>query len=322
MTVQNTDFGRVAEDLRRAAGSFALLTSNATAFGIALNSFREFERQLISTNAVALGTVTTYNQMERAARGFALATTTSAVEAVNALQNLAQAGFTAQESLQAMTGVLLLASATLTDVTVASDLISANIRAFGLAASDTTRVANLFTAAITNGLASIDKLTFAMRQVAPVSEVAGLSIEQTTAFLNELFNVGLRGEQAGTALRNVIVRLVRPTGEAAKTLREIGVSTVDATGNFRDLETILREIGEANLSEAQLANIFENEALAGAITLIKSAQVEANGATSAYQKQLAAISGTQRALELTIENLKSFDGSMKLLRNTVIDLAI
>lgn len=322
MAVQNTDFGRVADDLSRAASAFALLTTNATLFGAALNSFREFEKQLISTNAVAQGTAQNYAQMERAARSFALATTTSAVEAVNALQNLAQAGFTAQESLQAMTGVLLLASATLTDVGTAADLISANIRAFNLEASETTRVSNLFVAAITSGLASIDKLTFAFRQVAPVAEVANLSIEETTAFLNTLFNVGLRGEQAGTALRNVIVRLVRPTGEAAKILREIGVATVDATGNFRDLEAILQEINAANLGEADLAKIFENEALAGAITLLKAVETGVDGTTSAYQRMLAEISGTQDALILTLKNLTSFDAQMKLLQNSVTDLAI
>lgn len=322
MTVNNTDFGRVADDLRRAAGSFALLTSSATSFGVALNSFREFEKQLVSTNAIAQGTVQTYAAMEKAARGFALATTTSAVEAVAALQNLAQAGFTAQESLQAMTGVLLLASATLSDVGQTADLLSSNIRAFNLQASDATRISNVFAAAITNSLASMDKLTFAMRQVAPVASVANLSIEQTTAFLNELFNVGLRGEQAGTSLRNIIVRLVRPTGEAAKILRKIGVATVDATGNFRDLATVLNEINNAGLGEAELAKIFENEALAGALALMKAVRVENGKLVSSYEAQVKAITGTQRALELSIANLGSFDGQLKLLKNSLNDVAI
>ena len=322
MAVRTTDFGQVAEDLRRAASSFALMTTNATAFGIALNSFRTFQAELISVNAVAQGTAENLAQMERAARSFALATTTSAIEAVAALQNLAQAGFTAEESLQAMTGVLLLASATMTDAGTAADLLTANIRAYGLTAQDATRVSNLFVAAITSGLASMDKLAFAFRQVAPVAEVANLSIEETTAFLNELFNVGLRGEQAGTALRNVIIRLVRPTGEAAKVLREIGVATVDATGNFRNLEDVLREIAAANLGEAQLAKIFENEALAGAITLMKSVSTTVDGTTTSYQKMLAEISGTQDALILALKNLTSFDAQLKLLRNSAIDVAI
>ena len=67
--------------------------------------------------------------MADAARSFSLVTTVSAVEAGQALQNLAQAGFTAEESLQAMNGVLLLSQATLSDVGLASDTLSSNIRA-------------------------------------------------------------------------------------------------------------------------------------------------------------------------------------------------
>lgn len=326
MAIRNTDFGQVADDLRRAAGSFAALTSEASAFGRALGSFREFEKQLVSTNAVAAGTAKTMNDMSVAVRKFAMATTTSTTEAIQAMQNLAQAGFTAEESLSAMAGVVLLASANLHDIGASADLVSANIRAFGLETSETTRIANLFTAAAINGLASLDKLTYALRQVAPVASVANLSIEETTAWLNELFNVGLRGEQAGTALRNVIVRLVRPTGEAARILRELGIATVDATGNMRDLHEIMGELGRANLGEAQLAKIFENEALAGAITMMKSAQRTVNElgqeTQSSFEKQLAAISGTYAAVELTIKNLNTFDASMKLLQNTVNDLAI
>src|SRR6056297_815151 len=127
----NTDFGRVADDLRRAATAFALLTSSASAFGRALDSFRQFERQLILTNAIAQGTVATFRQFEETARNAALATTTTAVEAGVALQQLAQAGFTAQESLNAFAGVLLFSQATLTDVATSADILTSSIRAFG-----------------------------------------------------------------------------------------------------------------------------------------------------------------------------------------------
>lgn len=322
MAEQNTDFGRVADDLRRAAQAFALLTSSATVFGASLNAFREFNASLTQTNTIAQGNVATYNQMSKAVRDFSRVTTVTSTEAISALQNLAQAGFTVEESLSAMTGVLLLASATMTDVGVASDLISSNIRAFGLAASDTSRVANLFTAAMNNSLATVDKLTFALRQVAPVADIAGLSIEETTAYLNELFNIGLRGEQAGTSLRNVILRLTRPTGEAAKILREYGIATIDATGNLRDFEAILQDINRANLNTGQLATIFENEALAGALQLMKSVTVANDELTSSYRDQLGAITGTQAALIATVKNLDTFDGSLKLLKNNVNDVFI
>jgi TP901 family phage tail tape measure protein len=320
MAQAGTDFGAVADDLRRAATAFAALTTSASVFGRALGTFRQFERQLVVTNAIAQGSITTYRNMEQAARTFALNTTVGATEAAGALQNLAQAGFTAEQSLAAMSGVLLLAQATFADVALASDVITSSIRAFQLEASEAGRVSNVFTAAITGSLATIDKLAFAMRQVAPVAEVANISIEETTAFLGQLFNIGLRGEQAGTALRNIIVRLIRPLGEAGDLLERAGVATRSATGDLRNLADILRDIGNSDLTDADLARIFETEALAGALAAIRAVTEQAEDGTTAYERFLGEITGTDRALELAVQNLETFDGSMRLFSNTVEDL--
>lgn len=312
-----TDFGKVADDLSRAAASFALLVSQATIMGSALREFREFEKQLTLTNAIAGGTEDTFRRMSQAAEDFSLVTTTTALEAGRALQNLAQAGFDAEQSLSAMAGVLTLAQATMADVAFTSDLLTSNIRAFGLETTDAIRVSNVFAAAITGSLASMDKLAFAMRQVAPVAELANLEIEETTAFLSELFNIGLRGEQAGTALRNVIIRLVRPMGEAQAILTEFSIATKTSTGEFRNLADILRDIGESGISDAQLARIFETEALAGAKQLIKSVSEEAEDGATAYQKMLQSITGTDRALELAAANLSTLDAELQLMRNNI-----
>ncbi|QXN71100.1 tape measure protein [Rhodobacter phage RcDurkin] len=322
MAQEVTDFGKIADDLHRASFAFASMTSSATAFGASLQVFRNFQTELTMTAAIANATAQEMGAMADAAREFALVTTASASDAVMALQSLAQAGFNTSEAIAGMSGVLLLSLATMTDVSVAADTLSSTIRAFGLAAADMTRVSNVFVAAMNTSLASMDKLTYSMRQVAPVANVANLSLEQTVAWLDQLYNVGLRGEQAGTALRNVIVRLARPTGDAAKILRQLGISTVDATGNMRDLEDILTELSDANLSEASLAKIFENEALAGAIALMKAAKEQAGGATSAYQENLQQITGTTSALEVALKNMSTFDSAMKLLQNALVDLGI
>lgn len=322
MTQANTDFGTVANDLQRAAVSFAALTSAASLFGRSLGAFRDFERQLTLTNAIANGTVDQFNRMADAARAFSLVTTVSAVEAGQALQNLAQAGFTAEESLQAMNGVLLLSQATLSDVGLAADTLSSNIRAFGLNASDTTRVANVFAAAITSSLATIDKLAFAFRQVAPVAELAGLSIEETTAALGVLFNVGLRGEQAGTALRNIIIRLVRPLGEASDLLDQAGIATRTTTGELRNLADILRDIAASDLTDADLARIFETEALAGVRAFIAALEDVDETGSDAFERLRDDITNTDRALEISAKNLDTFDGQVKLLVNSITDFGI
>lgn len=319
MAQQNTDFGQVADDLRRAAGSFALLTSQATLFGASLQAFREFEQQLVLTNAIAQGTVAQLEQMKTAARDFSLVTTVSAQQAGVALQQLAQAGFSAQQSLNAMNGVLLLSQATMTDVAVTSDLLSSNIRAFGLATTDAMRVSNVFAATVTGSLATMEKLAYAMRQVAPVAELANLSIEETSASLGVLFNIGLRGEQAGTALRNIIIRLVRPMGEASAVLRDAGVATRTATGEFRNLTEILTDLANSDLTDREFARIFETEALAGAKAFMKALTTINEDGVSQYEDLKRAVTGTDRAVELAAKNLDTLDGQLKLLNNSWVD---
>lgn len=318
----NTDFQKVAYDMRIAAGNFALMATSATIFGTSLSAFREFQKQMVLTNAIAGGTVKQLGEMSAAARNFALHTTTSATDAGAALQQLAQAGFTARQSMSAMAGVLLLAQATLSDVRVTSDVLASNIRAFGLAASGTIKVSNLFTAAITGSLATMDKLAFSLRQVGPVAKIANLSIQETTALLGQLFNVGLRGEQAGTALRNVIVRLIRPLGAAGTLLEKAGIATRKTDGSMRDLASIMKDIGKSSLTTANLARIFETEALAGALAIIKSVTVNVKDGKTAYDLFLASITGTNKALELSAKNLNTLDGSLILMKNSTHDLLI
>ena len=54
-------------------------------------------------------------------------------------------------------------------------------------------------------------------------------------------NSGVKGAE-GTALRNVMLRLSKPTGEASKYLRRLGVQTMDGNGNFRDAIDILADL--------------------------------------------------------------------------------
>lgn len=310
-----TQYSQLARDLQGAAIQFTALASSASAFGSVTNVFREFERQLTLTASAAGATADQFRRMEEASKRFSLFLTGTAAEGAQALYELASAGFDATESLSAMAGVMLLAQANLEEVGFASDVVSANIRAFGLEAADATRVANVFTAANVNSLATLDKLAYSLRQVAPVAKVAGLNIEETTAYLSELYNIGLRGEQAGTGLRNIIVRLSAPVGEARDILAQFGIATVDAAGNMRDLEEILKDIAQQNFSTEQLSKLFGAEALASGVALLEAV----NGS---YQELRDSITGTNAAFDIASKQVNTLDGSLRIAQNSINALAI
>jgi TP901 family phage tail tape measure protein len=309
------DFSSLASELERAAFHFGAMVSSAQALGISVSVFKNLEKQLVLTQAVAQGTTEEFMNMKEAVRDFALVSKFSAAEAANSLYFLASAGLSVTESLAAMPGVLALAQATLEPVQESADLVAATLSSFSLEADQAARVANLFTAAITQSQADMPKLAFSLRQVGTVAGVAGTSIEETTAALSVLYNVGLRGEQAGTALRNVMVRLAAPVGEAAEIMRSLGIQTINADGSMRQLESILTDIASKNLSESTLSRLFGTEALAGGVALLKSMGGE-------YQNLLGKITGTNEAFEVAAKQLDTLDGSLALAKNGVNELLI
>ena len=322
-------FGRLAQHLQNAAQSFAAMTAAATGLGRAVNAFRGMEKALTLTAAAAGSTRAEFAAMEDASRDFALVTTSTATENAQALYYLSSAGYSAKESLEALTGTLLLAQATQQSAGASSDLLASTLSAYGEKASETTRVSNVFAASIARSQASLQKLAFSFRQVGPVAASSGLSIEQTTAALSTLYNIGLRGEQAGTSLRNILTGLQAPSLQATAYYKAYGVNLQDK-GKPRNPKDVLQELAQQNPSNSVLVSMFGVDGLAGARALLDSTvkQVEILGKDgvprlvdkwAAMEEQ---ITGTNSAFEQSAAQLTTLDGSLKLARNAVSDLGI
>lgn len=308
-------FGAINDKLSQMVINFGQALTVASAFGGVISTFANLETQIVNTNTVAQGTAKDMKLINDAVRDFALVTTKSATESANALYFLASAGFTVKESLAAMQGVLLLSMATLSDVNEASDLLATSIRAFGLQAGDATRVSNLFVASISQSQASMDKLAFAFRQVAPVAGAMGISIEETVGALSQLFDVGLRGEQAGTALRNIMVSLIDPVGQAEEIFTQLGFSAKNADGSFKSLSDTLKGLADLNLSQGDMSRLFGREAVAGAQALLRTAR---SGRFDEFTKR---ITGTSEATRVAISQMQTFRATMERARNSVAEFA-
>jgi TP901 family phage tail tape measure protein/lambda family phage tail tape measure protein len=256
------------------ATHFAAISSSLYTMSSAVQAFAQLEQTLVLANSVAQGSAEQLNQMTQSVRDFALAYKFSAEQGASALYFLSSAGFTVSQSLQAMNGVMLYSQATLTDVAHSAETLSTAMSAFGLAATDANRVANLFAASIAATQASPEKLAYAMRQVAPVASAMGASIEQTVAAMSELFNVGNRGQQTGTILRDILLRLSAPTTATKELFSDLGIAIQTTTGEARNFIDVLKDIQKANLSVTSLDTIFGTRGTVGATVLLKSLSEE------------------------------------------------
>jgi TP901 family phage tail tape measure protein len=231
----------------------------------------DFEKQMSSV-AAKMGDATEeqLTQLGSLAKELGRTTKFTAGETAAAMDFLAMAGFKTNDILSATPGVLNLAAVGNMELAAAADIASNILGGMGLEVSKTGRLIDVLAKTATSGNTSVEQLGNAFKSVGPVARTAGASIEDVGASLAILGDRGIQAEEAGTALRNVFVRLAAPPSEAAKALQRLGVSTKDTAGNMRPFQTILgdvdRRMKELNLGSAEQielqSDIFGLRALA------------------------------------------------------------
>jgi len=293
-----------AKDSITAAGDFesTLLTMQATSGATA------DELAQISDKAIALGADLTLPN-------------TSANEAALAMLELSKAGLSVEASMDAAKGTLQLAAAAQTDAATAAQITANALNAFQLPATEAVKVADLLAAAANASSASMTDLSQGLQQGAFAFNAAGLSIEELTASLAILTNVGLTGSDAGTALKNAIMRLSAPTDKAAKLMAQLGIDVFDAQGNMLPMRDIIAELqsGFSGMTmeqrNAAISTIFLSDGMKAMIPLLDQGVAGFDGMVEAVTKQGAAadVAGAQAA---------GFNGSLQGLQSQVETLQL
>ena len=306
--------------LGKRMGNLALVMAPvALAAGVMLGSFGAcvgvaagFEDQMAKVGAVSRASSEEMAALEATARELGATTQFTAVQVGEAEQYLAMAGFSAQENIAALPGVLNLAAATATDLGRAADISSDILSAFGMKAEEMTRVADVLALTCATANTNMGLLGDTMKYVAPVARMAGLSLEETAAMAGLLGNVGIKGSQAGTTLKAMLNKMAAPTKEAQELFQKLGVTVKDSAGNLRSPVTVLGEMaaGLKNMGTAEqiaaMKMIVGEEAIAGFSELIEK---EGIGAIAKYARQLEAGGGS--AAEMAARMNDTLAGSLR-----------
>ncbi len=241
---------------------------------------------------------------------------------------LAMAGFTPQAIQAALPGVLDLAMAAGMDLGQTADISSNILTQFGLSADQMDRVGDTLAATFTRTNTDLRSLGETMKYTGPVAASLGLSLEQAAAMTGVLGSVGIRGSDAGTALRASLSRLVDPPKAAAMALKELGVETQDAYGNMRRMENILNELYQATRKYGNAAQVSFFRAIAGQESYVSlmnlvTAAGENNLPRLTQEIELATgeLNHTARVMADNLDgDLKSLNSAWEGLRIRVADL--
>jgi TP901 family phage tail tape measure protein len=215
-------------------GGFALIKTMTT--------FADFEQAMARVQAVTGATTGDFARLSGEARRLGQTTIFSASQAAEAMGNFAVAGFSVDEIMGAMEPTLNLAAAGQLDMATASDITAKLMRGMGLDASDMTRAVDVMANAFTTSNTDLVQLGAAFNYVGPVGLAAGKSMEELTAAIQIMSDSGIQGEQAGAALRNILLRMQTGTREVKKAFETLGITISDKAGNMKHMSVIIDEL--------------------------------------------------------------------------------
>ncbi len=252
----------------------------------------------------------------------------TASDAASGQSFLAMAGFTPQAIQAALPSVLNMALAGGVELGETADIGSNILTQFNLTADQMDRVGDTLTAAFTRTNTDLRALGETMKYTGPVAAKLGISLEEAAAMAGMLANNGLRGSDAGTAMRASLSRLASPPKAAADALKELGVSVADARGKMRPMEDVLLDLYKATQKYGQVdqvsffKDIAGEEAFVGLQTLVAAA---GSGELQKLTRELQGARGeADRVAKVMADNLdgdlKNLDSAWEGLRIRISDL--
>lgn len=192
---------------------------------------------------------------------------------------------------------------------------------FGASADQASRFINVLAAGSKFGSAEVPQVTEALLKFGAVAKSANVNVEESTALIEALAERGLKGAEAGTALRNVMLKLSAPDAlpkEARKRLDALGISFADISDKSKPFSERLEALKPLLNDNGALVKVFGTEnAVAGRNLIESSARVkelndQVTNTNTAYEQ--AAI--TTNTLGFSFNALKeSFFGAFTQMSN-------
>lgn len=240
----------------------------------------DFDSAMSGVKAISGATGEEFDALRAKAIELGGSTAFSANEVAEAMTEMAKAGWDSQQILDGMGGVLDAAAASGENLGTVSTIVADAITGFGMEAKESTRVADLLTQAANSGTIGINDLGESFKYIAPVAGSMDLSIEDVTTALSAMSMSGIKGSQAGTSLRGVLTRMVKPTDQVAAAMDELGIVLTNSDGTFKSLDQILSEMrgSFSGLTDEQktyyAATLAGQEGMSGLLSLLNMSQEE------------------------------------------------
>ena len=205
-----------------------------------------------------------------------------------------------KEALAAVTKeALVLSEASGLDLTTATESLAKAMNQFNVPANEAARVINALAAGSKEGAMEVPEVAEAIKNMGTAASMANISLESSVALIETLSEKGFAGAQAGTMLRNVILRL------------QTGADKFNPA--IHGMSKALENLAAENLSAAELTQMFGLESQQAAAVLIQNRQ--------RFDELTLAVTGTNTAYEQQAIVLDTLEAQYQIFKNTIGDVA-
>lgn len=240
-----------------------------------IETTRNFEDGMARVQAVTNATQAEFQMMEQETLKWGSTTRYTATEAASSLENLTRNGLSATQATAALGPTLQLAQANTIGLAEAADITTNVMNGFGLEVKDMGRVNDVLSSTAAHSATNISLLAEAEKNAAPFGHSLGQSIEEVNAALGVLADVGIKGSDAGTAIRMVLMGLASPTAKQQKAFKQLGVDISESTLRSEGLTKTLEKLRDSGVMKAAnsaelLGNIFGRRVAPQAMALLNN----------------------------------------------------
>lgn len=248
-----------------------------------------------------------------------------------------QQGLDTNEALSLTSDTMKLATLSGLDYEEATSSMTAALRGFHMEMNQGSHITDVYSELAAKAAADVEGISNAMNKTASIANSAGMSFENTAAFLTQMIETTQESpENLGTALKTIIARFTELKENIAGTaesefddlnynkvdeaLKSVGISLKDTTGQFRNLDEVFLELSKkwntldrntqryiattAAGSRQQSRFIAMMENYDRTLELINAAQNSAGKANEQYSKYADTIENKVIQLQNSWEQLK------------------
>lgn len=288
----------------------------------AVKTAADFEEAMSEVGAISGASGEDMAKLTAKAKEMGATTAFSASESAEAMKYMAMAGWKTADMTEGIAGIMNLAAASGEDLAATSDIVTDGLTAFGMAAKESGRFADVMAATSSNANTNVALMGETFKYCASTAGAMGYSVEDISVAIGIMGNAGIKGSMAGTTLKNTIANLAKPTDAQAAVMKKLGISLTDSSGNMKSFAEVMDNLRSSfsGLSETEKAaaatTLAGKESMAGLLTIV-------NASTEDFDKLTAAINGSSgSAEEMAAKMLDNLNGQLTLLKSAVEGIAI